>query len=211
MSSVLKIKVCGMREPGNMEQLCALHPDFVGYIFYRGSARYVGERPDESLFSIPGNSLSRVGVFVNEQILAVRKIVEAGWVDLVQLHGSETPEYCKSLVNEGVHVIKAIGPADLDSIDRLEEYYGVVHYFLFDTAGGGSGGTGEKFDWSLLEKYKLPVPFLLSGGIGAGDAPSILELDHLQLRGIDVNSKFELSPGMKDIEALDVFMKEIRK
>lgn len=211
MSSVLKIKVCGMTEPGNLEQLCALHPDFVGYIFYRGSARFVGDTPDEALFSLPGDSVSRVGVFVNEHILSVRKIVEAGWVDVVQLHGSETPEYCKALVNEGVHVIKAIGPDDLDSLDRLEDYYGVVHYFLFDTAGGGSGGTGEKFDWSRLEKYELPVPFLLSGGIGAGDAPSLLELNHLQLRGIDVNSKFELSPGVKNIEALEAFIKEIRK
>lgn len=200
-----------MREPKNLEQLCALDPDFVGYIFYRGSARYMGDKPDEDLFRIPGDKVSRVGVFVNENILSVREIVKAGWVDLVQLHGSETPEYCKTLVNEGVHVIKAIGPGDLDSLERLEEYYGVVHYFLFDTAGVGSGGTGEKFDWSLLEKYKLAVPFLLSGGIGPGDAPSIRELDHLLLRGIDVNSRFELSPGVKNIEALEAFIKEIRK
>lgn len=200
-----------MREPENLEQLCALDPDFVGYIFYRGSSRYVGDNPDEALFRIPGERVSRVGVFVNEHILSVRKIVKDAWVDLVQLHGSETPGYCKALVNEGVHVIKVIGPGDLDSPERLEEYYGVVHYFLFDTAGGGSGGTGKKFDWSRLEKYKLAVPFLLSGGVGPGDASSILDLDHLLLRGIDINSRFELSPGMKDIEALKAFFKEIRK
>lgn len=211
MSGILKIKVCGLREAVNLEQVCSLGPDFVGYIFYRGSSRYVGDHPDESLFSIPGNSISRVGVFVNEPILSVRNIVGNGWVDVVQLHGSETPEYCKALVNEGVHVIKAIGPSHLDSIERLEDYYGVTHYFLFDTAGEGKGGTGVKFDWALLEKYELPVPFLLSGGIGPGDASSILALDHLQLRGVDVNSKFEQVPGRKNISELEAFIKEIRK
>lgn len=210
MSESLKIKVCGMKEADNLEQLCNLDPDFVGYIFYRASPRYVGEKPDEALFSIPGDTVSRVGVFVNEPILSLRSIVASGWMDLVQLHGSETPEYCKALVNEGVHVIKAIGPAHLDSMERLEEYYGVVHYFLFDSTGEGSGGSGEKFDWNLLEKYKLPVPFLLSGGIGPGDASALLDLDHLLLHGVDVNSRFEDAPGIKNIEALKAFIKEIR-
>lgn len=211
MSVALKVKVCGMKEPDNLEQVCRLDPDFIGYIFFRASARYVGDHPDEALFSLPGDTVSRVGVFVNEPILSVRKMIESGWMDLVQLHGSESPEYCKALVNEGVHVIKAIGPGHLDEMERLEEYYGVVHYFLFDTAGQGSGGTGEKFDWGLLEKYAQPVPFLLSGGIGPGDAPAIRELDHLLLRGVDVNSRFEDAPGRKNIKALKSFIKEIRK
>ena len=171
----------------------------------------MGEYPDEALFSIPGDRISRVGVFVNEPILAVRNIVNSGWVDVVQLHGSETPEYCKALVNEGIHVIKAIGPGHLDSMDALEDFYGVVHYFLFDAAGEGKGGTGKKFDWNQLEKYELPVPFLLGGGIGPGDASSIRELDYLLLRGLDVNSRFEDSPGRKNIPALEAFIKEIRK
>jgi phosphoribosylanthranilate isomerase len=211
MSGSLKIKVCGMKEAENLVKVCGLDPDFVGYIFFRGSSRYVGVKPDEALFSIPGDTVSRVGVFVNEPILSVRKIVKSGWLDVVQLHGSETPEYCKALVNEGIHVIKAIGPGHLDSMKSLEDYYGVVHYFLFDTSGEGRGGTGEKFDWSLLEKYVLPVPFLLSGGIGPGDGPAIRKLDHLLLRGVDVNSRFEEAPGRKNIELLTGFMKEIRK
>lgn len=200
-----------MREADNLEELCKLEPDFVGYIFYKGSARYVGAYPDEALFSIPGDRISRVGVFVNEPISALRSIVKSGWVDVVQLHGSETPEYCKSLVNEGVHVIKVIGPGHLDSIESIERYYGVIHYFLFDTAGEGSGGTGEKFDWNKLDAYKLPIPFLLSGGIGPGDAPSIRKLDHLLLRGVDLNSRFEESPGRKNIAKLEAFIREIRK
>jgi phosphoribosylanthranilate isomerase len=211
MSGPLKIKVCGMKEPDNLQEVCGLGPDFVGYIFFRASLRYVGEKPDEALFSIPGDTVSRVGVFVNEPLLSIRNIVESGWVDVVQLHGSETPVYCKALVNEGIHVIKAIGPKHLDAIERLEDYNGVVHYFLFDTAGEGSGGSGEKFDWALLKKYTLPIPFLLSGGIGPGDAFSIRELDHLLLRGVDVNSRFEEAPGRKNISALKGFIKEIRK
>lgn len=200
-----------MKDPGNLEQLCKLGPDFVGFIFFKGSPRYVGDFPDKALFSIPGDKISRVGVFVNEPILSVRNIIGSGKVDMVQLHGSEPPEYCKSLVNEGIHLIKVIGPDQLRSIEKLEEYYGVVHYFLFDTAGEGQGGTGKKFDWTLLENYSLPVPFLLSGGIGPGDGISIGELDHLQLRGVDVNSRFEDSPGRKNIPVLEEFMKEIRK
>ena len=200
-----------MREPDNLEQVCALNPDFVGYIFFRGSSRYVGAKPDEALFSIPGDKVSRVGVFVNEPILSLRRMIESGRIDVVQLHGSETPEYCKALVNEGIHVIKAIGPGHLDSKESLEDYNGVVHYFLFDTAGEGSGGKGEKFDWGLLEKYALPVPFLLSGGIGPGDADTIRELDLLLLRGVDVNSRFEEAPGRKNIEMLEGFIKDIRK
>lgn len=200
-----------MKEPENLQQVCGLGPDFVGYIFFRASARYVGEKPDEALFSIPGDRVSRVGVFVNEPLLSLRNIVEAGWVDVVQLHGSETPEYCKTLVNEGIHVIKAIGPKHLDTIEKLEDYYGVVHYFLVDAASEGSGGSGEKFDWALLKKYTLPIPFLLSGGIGPGDANSIRNLDHLLLRGLDVNSRFEEAPGRKNIKSLKGFIKEIRK
>ncbi len=207
----MKIKVCGMREPDNLEKLCRLGPDFVGYIFFKGSSRYVGERPDEALFSIPGDPVSRVGVFVNEPILSVRNIVESGMVDMVQLHGRETPAYCRSLVNEGINVIKAIGPEQLLSMERLEEYYGVVHYFLFDAAGNGHGGTGSKFDWGLLEKYALPVPFMLSGGIGPGDAESVREIDQLLLQAVDVNSRFEDAPGRKNLAELERFMKKIRK
>jgi phosphoribosylanthranilate isomerase len=211
MSVALKIKVCGMREADNLEQVCELGPDFVGYIFFKASARYVGEQPDEALFSIPGDKISRVGVFVNEPILSVRSKLSKGWLDVVQLHGTESPKYCKSLVNEGIHVIKAIGPDHILSDGRLEEYYGVVHYFLFDTAGEGHGGTGRKFDWSLLEKYSLPVPFLLSGGVGPEDGQLVRSLDHLLLRGVDVNSRFEDAPGRKNIKELEGFIKEIRK
>lgn len=211
MGDGLKIKVCGMKEPGNLARVCELGVDFIGYIFFRASARYVGENPDEALFQIPRDRVSRVGVFVDEPLSSVRTKFGEGCLDVAQLHGSESPAYCKSLVNEGIHVIKAIGPEELLTEGSLEEYYGVVHYFLFDAAARGKGGTGKKFDWGLLEKYTLPVPFLLSGGIGPEDGEALRKVDHLMCRGVDVNSRFEDAPGVKNIEKLDRFIAQIRK
>ena len=114
-------------------------------------------------------------------------------------------------MNEGVHVIKALGPDQLLTPGSLEEYYGVVHYFLFDAAAQGKGGTGQKFDWDLLSAYALPVPFLLSGGIGPEDGAAIGKVDHLMFRGVDVNSRFEDAPGLKNIEKLEHFIARIRK
>jgi len=211
MGDGLKIKVCGMKEPENLVQVCELGVNFLGYIFFRNSARYVGDKPDEALFNIPRDRVSRVGVFVDEPILSVRSKFESGWLDVAQLHGSESPEYCKSLVNEGIHVVKAIGPEELLAEGSLEDYYGVVHYILFDAAARGRGGTGKKFDWGLLDNYSLPIPFLLSGGIGPEDVEALLEVDHLMYRGIDVNSRFEDAPGLKNIEKLERFIAQIKK
>jgi phosphoribosylanthranilate isomerase len=211
MADSLKIKVCGMKDAGNLEEVCILRPDFVGFIFFRSSRRFVGDQPDPVLFAIPDNSIKRVGVFVNEPLMSVKRIVESGWLDMVQLHGNETPDYCKSLVNEGVHVIKALDPEVLGNQDALKAYYGVVHYFLFDTPGKGHGGTGRKFNWDLLEGYSLPVPFLLSGGIGPHDGAAIMNLDQMWFHGVDLNSRFELEPGVKNVKQLGNFIREIRK
>jgi phosphoribosylanthranilate isomerase len=211
MTDQLKIKVCGMRDPQNLEEVCGLGPDFIGYIFFRGSKRYVGEKPDPVIFEIPENRIQRVGVFVNEPILSVQHLVEKGWLDMVQLHGNESPEYCKALVNEGIYVIKAIHPEFMMDESSLMDYYGVIHYFLFDTPGKGFGGTGLKFNWDLLEQYNVPVPFILSGGIGPEDGKVLRELDHMWLRAVDVNSRFETEPGIKSVSQLKDFMKEIRR
>ena len=211
MTDQLKIKVCGMRDPQNLEEVCGLGPDFIGYIFFRGSKRYVGEKPDPVIFEIPENRIRRVGVFVNEPILFVQHLVEKGRLDMVQLHGNESPEYCKALVNEGIYVIKAIQPEFLKNESSLMDYYGVIHYFLFDTPGNGFGGSGLKFNWDLLEQYNVPVPYFLSGGIGPGDGEVLRELDHMWLHAVDVNSRFETEPGIKSVSQLKNFMKEIRR
>jgi phosphoribosylanthranilate isomerase len=205
MKNRIKIKVCGMRDPDNLERVCSLGPDFVGFIFYRGSKRFVGDRPDPLLFDLVPPEISRVGVFVNEELASLKKLFGKHSLNMVQLHGHESPEYCRQVMEAGIPVIKALAPDSL-----LKDYAGAVQYFLFDTPGAGWGGTGKKFDWKLLEGRSIPGHFLMSGGIGPEDAAAIRQLGHEKLRGVDVNSRFELSPGVKDIRLLEEFMKELK-
>lgn len=207
----LKIKICGLRDPENVEQVCGLEPDFVGYIFFRGSKRFVGKDPDPSIFRMPQKGTGKVGVFVNEKISAVKRIFESCHLDLVQLHGDESPAYCISLVEAGIPVIKAIDPGSMNNIGNIADYGELVRYFLFDTPGEERGGTGRKFNWDLLDEFSIPSPFLLSGGIGPGDGPGIAAIGHDWLFGIDVNSRFEISLGIKDVGLLKNFIREIRK
>jgi len=205
----MQIKVCGMRDPLNLEQVCDLLPEYIGFIFYSGSKRFVGTNPDPALFEIPGPDIKKVGVFVDEDLQQVRAFINTYKLDAVQLHGGESAEYCRQLSGETVEVIKVLDPR-LPFIE-FERYMEVVDLLLFDSGGAGKGGTGLKFDWELLESLSFPTPFLLSGGIGPGDAGPIRSLDLRGLMGVDVNSRFELSPGLKDIEELKDFFIEIRK
>ncbi|MGW8314869.1 MAG: phosphoribosylanthranilate isomerase [Bacteroidales bacterium] len=221
----LKIKICGLTLPGNVEAVSALKPDFAGFIFHPGSKRYVGEHPDPALFRIPEERTAKVGVFVDEPVPRVKKLFESYLLDLVQLHGSESPEYCRELVDAGVPVIKAVhvGQSGTDLQDRqgnlqdafdalhLDRYWGAAHYLLFDSGSSGSGGSGKQFDWSLLSGRNIPLPFLLGGGIGPEDATALRQFAHPSLFGVDLNSRFESSPGIKDPELLRLFMEKLRK
>ncbi len=211
MTDVLKIKVCGLVEPENIEQVCHLGPDFVGYIFYRDSKRYVGDKPDPAIFKIPPQGTRKVGVFVNEKIEEVLRVFEVLTLDLVQLHGDESPGYCHDLKQAGIPVIKAISPLKARQNRMMEEYSPGIRYFLFDTPSQQYGGTGRKFDWSLLENIAMPAPFLLSGGIGPGDEVRIKEIRQDHMFGVDISSRFECDPGVKDVTLLERFIKEIRK
>ena len=198
--NALKLKVCGMREPENIRQLIALKPDFIGFIFYGKSPRYVSE-PDEDLFSMIPISIKKVGVFVNEDIDAVLRLYEKFGLDYVQLHGDEDLEYSKKLKEQGVGIIKVFRL--LDSLPySISSHSSYADYFLFDTATADYGGSGRHFDWSILKTYNLDTPFLLSGGIESEDVEEIRKMRLEGLVGIDVNSRFELSPGLKDINKL---------
>ncbi len=204
----MKIKVCGMRNPGNLEQVCALRPDFVGFIFYSGSKRFVGDSPDRALFRIPSPEIQKVGVFVNESMSTVKKAFNRFALHLVQLHGNESPDYCSRLSQEGIPVIKALDArADLALMEAYREH---VKYFLFDTPDPGYGGTGRKFDWSLLKGIPASLSFLLGGGIGPGDEAGVLNLDHQGMLGVDLNSRFEVTPGFKDVKKLNAFMATLK-
>jgi len=204
----MKIKVCGMRDGNNIRRAEALGADFIGFIFYEKSPRCVKSVPDY----LPQKA-SRVGVFVNaaaEDIVCRAK--EFG-LDYVQLHGDESPDCCKKLsamLPAGCSIIKALQIADPGDLDRCGAYEDCADMFLFDTKCSSYGGSGSKYDWSLLEGYSGPLPFLLSGGIGPDDAAAVKAFHHPKCIGIDLNSRFETAPAQKDTEALAAFLKELK-
>ena len=197
------VKVCGMREAENIREVEALGIDLMGFIFWPKSSRYVSERPAY----LPTNC-KRVGVFVDEDIETVKRIAEDYALDYIQLHGHESPEYCAQL--KGLKLIKAFNIATTEDFKQTEPYTGIVDYFLFDTKGKSVGGNGEKFDWSVLSAYDGNTPFLLSGGIGPDDAEVLTShfspLTSKKCVGIDLNSRFEIAPGLKDINKLKEFL-----
>ncbi len=207
----LKIKVCGMRELENIWELLHASPDYVGYIFYPKSKRFVGEDPKPEIFSLVPKSTQKVGVFVNEDLEKVRVICSKFRLEVAQLHGNESPEYCQVLKAGGLQVFKAFSVGEHFDFRQLESYIGAVDYFLFDTKGKLPGGTGLKFNWNLLHDYQLPVPFFLSGGIGPHDVDALAQLEHDQLFALDINSGFELEPALKDTHKVKVFINQIRK
>jgi len=201
----LKVKVCGMREPANMQALSLLPIDYMGFIFYEKSARYTPELPN---MLIP-DRIKKTGVFVNAERAFIHKKVEQG-LQAIQLHGQELPTFCEQVKTADIEVIKAFGmDADL-SWETFAPYVGVVDYFLFDTSSPKHGGTGRTFDWALLKSYPYDVPYFLSGGLDLANIPHALAIADERLIGLDINSKFELEPGLKDIDKLKQALKIIR-
>jgi phosphoribosylanthranilate isomerase len=206
----LKIKVCGMRDPENISGVAAALPEFLGFIFYPKSARFVGEEfLVEQLKAIP-ETIKKVGVFVNELPEKVIEICKRLNFQVAQLHGSESPDYCRQIKASGITVFKAFSVDDSFDFEQLSGYADVCDYFLFDTKGHLPGGTGQKFNWTLLKKYTGSVPFFLSGGIGPDDLEAIRNFEHPRWHGLDVNSGFEISPALKDVDMIQQFISEIR-
>jgi len=209
-SATLYIKVCGLREPANVAAVAALRPDFVGFIFYPKSSRYVGEGPPpETLAQVPAET-QKVGVFVDEDAELVLQRVAAYDLDLVQLHGHEDPATCAALRAAGVGVIKAFAVGKELDFAALQPYVGQVDYFLFDTKGAQPGGNGTAFDWGQLKQYNLPVPYFLAGGIGPEHAKTLRTLRLPGLYALDLNSRFETPPGVKDAELLRQMFLDLR-
>ena len=198
------IKVCGMREPDNIRAVEALGIDLMGFIFWPTSSRYVSQRPDY----LP-KRVKRVGVFVDEDPEQVKRLANDYGLDYIQLHGQESPSYIFQL--RGLHVIKAFNISTAEDLLQTQPYEGLVDYFLFDAKGKSVGGNGEKFNWDVLDAYQGNTPFLLSGGIGSDDAERVNALYHPKCIGIDLNSRFELAPGLKDIDALRRFVNDINR
>lgn len=222
------IKVCGMKDAGNIQDVACLGIDWIGMVFYPPSPRYIqmvatqaGIIPDRAQADVAKTDarLKRVGVFVDDMPQnIITRTVNYG-LDLIQLHGNETPTLIRNLkatigkdIRPGIRFIKAISITSAEDLKLCEQYEGAADYLLFDTSCACKGGCGQQFDWSILELYHGQLPFLLSGGIGPDDAERIMTLYRRQPRmaGIDLNSRFETAPGIKDVERLKTFIHQIR-
>ena len=209
----MKIKVCGLTNFEQLQQVQDLGVDYAGMIFYEGSPRYAGNKlhPEKEL--VKNTSINKIGVFVNADYDTIIKTIDDYGLLAVQLHGDETDEFCMELMDL-VKVIKVFKLKDQHNIDEMvESFQNVCHFFLFDTSVNKEnvyGGTGEKFNWDILAGSSIKKPFFLSGGIGPGDASTIKLFKHDYLYGIDINSHFEKEPGIKDINLVENFIKEIR-
>lgn len=218
----MKTKVCGLRNPENIEEVLQLGIDFAGFIFHKRSKRYVGKTKladwlatNEALFT----RTAKVGIFVNAEVDYMLNTVHDYQLDYVQLHGNESPGYCRELkllwsvsTLRKAQIIKAFSITPDFDFRSTNEYADSCPLFVFDTGGQSEhGGTGKQWDWEKLKEYNSPVPFLLSGGIGPQDAERIKKLDHPQFAGVDLNSRFESKPGVKEVEKLRSFLSAIRE
>jgi phosphoribosylanthranilate isomerase len=206
----VQIKVCGMRDASNLASLIELNPDFIGFIFYPKSKRYVGETFNPELIKNIPSSIKTVGVFVNEKQASLYEKQEKYQFDYVQLHGDESADLCKELKHRGFKIIKAFSVDDHFDFKTLEQFQDSCDFFLFDTKGENYGGNGVRFNWNILNKYNLDVPFFLSGGVGLDEIDEIKKIDHPKLKVIDINSRFETEPGLKDLRKIDVFFSQLR-
>lgn len=206
----MMIKICGMRDEKNISDVAALTPMLMGFIFHELSPRDASSLNPESVRSLPPY-VHPVGVFVDKTYETITATCNRYGIHIVQLHGSESPAQCSRLKEKGFTIFKAIGIENKADLHNLAYYAGCVDMFLFDTKSPSHGGTGKKFDWQLLDSYQLDTPYLLSGGIDAGDIEAIIRAMRPGMAGIDINSRFETSPGVKDISKLVNFILSLRK
>lgn len=201
----LKIKVCGLNNQENIEKIDQLGVDYIGLIFYQKSPRFAGHR----VLKLKGINAKKVGVFVNASLAEIKEMSLKYQLDVAQLHGKETPSFCEQVQTLGLKVWKVFGIDNEFDFDALNNYK-AVSLFLFDTKSPIHGGTGIKFNWDKLRNLSPDIDFMLSGGINASDAGNINQLDLSGMRGIDLNSRFEIEPGLKDIKLLKKFIGEVQ-
>lgn len=216
------IKTCGLRSPDNIRAVSQLAIDWIGFIFYPKSQRFVGEDKDLLFFlkSAEGAEMpqKRVGVFVNETHDKLVQAINDYQLDYVQLHGAEGPMYCEAIQKHiGIHtdkkpkLIRAFRVSSSFDFGITTDYYPYCSHFVFDAKGQLPGGNGHQYDWNILNRYTGETPFLLSGGIGPADVEGVRQLNHSALVGIDINSKFETKPALKDVELLSMFIQRTRQ
>lgn len=206
---MMKIKVCGMRDTANLAELLELKPDFIGFIFYDKSPRFVGEALDEEFVKNIPKPIKKVGVFVNANPDFILRNVKKYDLQFVQLHGHETPDFCRTLKMRGANIIKAFSVDENFNFATLNNYKPHCDFFLFDAKGTQPGGNGITFNWDVLKRYDNDKPFFLSGGLSLENIEEVSKLENA-IFGLDVNSKFETAPALKDIEKLKQLMEMVR-
>ena len=203
------LKVCGMKYLENVNAVVVLQPDFMGFIFDDRSKRFMRETLSSECVRSLNQQTKTVGVFVNADVDVVLRTAESYHLSYAQLHGNESPAYCDE-VAKSLPIIKAFGMDDQFDFKVLQDYTS-CSYFLFDNKSRHHGGSGQKFDWNLLENYKGTTPFFLSGGIAVDDVESIQSFHHPRLFALDINSRFETEPGYKDIALITSFMEKLNR
>lgn len=203
----MKIKICGMKFPENIQAVSSLNPDYMGFIFYENSLRsFESEMPKIS------SKIQKVGVFVNESLSKIQEKVNDFKLNVIQLHGVESSVYVNELKNKLPEILiwKAFSVGEKFDFEEMKSYENADAYLL-DTKGKNHGGNGIQFDWGILENYQIEKPMILSGGISVNDAYKILELKSKipQIEIIDINSRFETEPGWKEIELIQKFMNDL--
>lgn len=205
----MRIKVCGIKHPDMLAAVARLGVDYIGHIFHPKSMRHTSEIAAERLCLVETGKALRVGVFVNMEVAGVIRYVEKYRLDMVQLHGDESPETCRA-IGRHIPVIKAIAVENGKNVQQAMDYEGSADVILFDTKTARRGGSGVKFDWRHLDDYRGAMPFFVSGGIEPGDVGRLKDISHDRLFGVDINSRFEKAPGIKDIDKLTRFIDQMR-
>jgi len=210
---MLEIKVCGMKAPQNIADVASLQPNYMGFIFYPPSKRYIKNLPPQTLNTLSKN-VKKVGVFVQDSISNIIQAVTYYKLQFIQLHGHESPDYCKQLQNElpNIKIIKAFSMHNNFNFKQLTAYETTCAYLLLDTKGKAPGGNGIKFNWQLLRQYQSMHPIMLSGGIQPNDIAAIKAICATvpAIKAIDINSGFEITPGVKDVAALTTFIHALK-
>ncbi|RQO29817.1 N-(5'-phosphoribosyl)anthranilate isomerase [Taibaiella sp. KBW10] len=205
----MEIKICGLCHTENIQSVVDLRPDYIGFIFYPGSKRYLAYEAAKAKYIAGIQHIAKTGVFVNAGLSLILETAKVYGLDYIQLHGSEDPLLCATL-SRAYPVIKAFSMHPEFDFRVLSAYEASCRHYLFDTATAGYGGSGQQFDWGLLEQYTLSKPFFLSGGIGPEQAAVLKRFQHPGFKAIDLNSRFEEQPGLKNISLLNKFIYEIR-
>jgi phosphoribosylanthranilate isomerase len=204
------IKVCGINNKINLSEIITLGPDLLGFIFYRGSPRYIAGTLLPTDLEIIPKEIKKTGVFVNEKKSFIIDTAFEYGLDMIQLHGNESPDFCQELNDNGLDLIKAFHVENGFDFSMTLEYASSCRYFLFDTKGKNYGGNGIRFNWLILKNYEGETPFFLSGGVDPASHYAIKTINHKFFAGIDINSGFETKPGIKDIKLVKDFINIVR-